>query len=104
MTKIKKGVFVKYNNELGLVKEVDQSGLRCWWHSGGTTALIAVDMVESVTVNEAIGDDFDNWIARASLLERYQRLQDGGDVSDLIDTYDVRKGIKDMLEEISVKY
>lgn len=98
MTEIKKGSFVRYNNELGLVKVVDGSRLRCWWHSGGTTALISIDMVESVTVNEAIGDDFDNWILRASLLERHQRLQDGGDVSDLIDTHDVRKSIKDMLE------
>lgn len=104
MKKLEKGSFVKYNNELGLVKKVDQSGLRCFWHSGGTTALIQEDMVEPITVNQAIGDDFDNWNSRASLLERYQRMQENKDVSDLIDTLDVREEIKIILDKLSIKY
>ena len=94
--KYKVGDFVRYNmkNEVGLVGEVEDRGgaikLRCWWHTGGTRALIDTRQVNKLSLSEVLNNTFKNEYVKASLLERRARLFEGGDTTDLIDDNDVR--------------
>lgn len=93
------GDFVRYTvkNELGLVGEVLERGARCWYHTGGTRALSPCDIIEKISPLDAIFDDFSNNYARASLIERRERLLRGEDVSDLIDDKDISEQVHDIL-------
>lgn len=93
------GDFVRYTikKELGLVGEVTEHGARCWWHLGGTRAMCPYEILEVIATDEAITGKFSNQYAKASLIERKYRLQEGGDVSDLIDRDEIRTEILEAL-------
>ena len=97
----KVGEFVRYRmkNQLGLVGEVTPRGCRVWYHTGGTRAMSPYQIIELITFQEVLNCTFENEYAKASLIERSTRLLEGGDVSDLIDTPDIRKGITTLLYE-----
>lgn len=97
--KIKVGDFVNYKpeNELGLVGAVDGEIIRCWFHMGGTKALVNPNDIELLTIGQAMGGEFSNEHIKASLAERALRLAEGEDVSDLIDEFDIRRDIVQML-------
>ena len=71
--------------------------IRCWWHMGGTRSLIDVDQVEVLTLDQVINEDFSNNYCKASMIERQLRLQEDGDVSDLIDESSIREEVKIMV-------
>ena len=93
------GDFIRYKvkNELGLVGEVTPLGVRCWYHCGGTRAMTPFEEIEKISNLDAIFDDFSNNYARASLIERRERLLRGEDVSDLIDDKDISDFVHDIL-------
>jgi hypothetical protein len=99
------GGFVRYNpkNELGLVGEVTDIGLRCWYSLGGTRAMTPYDIVESVDLTTAINGTFSNEYAKKSLIERHMRLLLGEDVSDLIDTNDISPEVQKLISEYKVE-
>ena len=99
MRDLQPGDFVRYTikNELGLVGEVTNRGARCWYHCGGTRAMTPFDSFEKITPLDAIFDDFSNNYARASLIERRERLLRGEDVSDLIDSTDISGYVQELL-------
>ena len=103
MKQFQKGDFVRYKikNEVGLVGGVynrgEQQMIRCWWHMGGTRSLIDVDQVEVLTLDQVINEDFSNNYCKASMIERQLRLQEDGDVSDLIDESSIREEVKIMV-------
>lgn len=99
---IVKGDFVRYiaNNELCLVGKVEDDNLRCWCHMGGTRALMKSNQVELLKIGEAMGSEFTNEHAKSSLAERALRLNEGKDVTDLIDEYDIRRDLILMLKKI----
>ena len=94
------GSFVRYlpKNELGLIGEMRYIGARCWYHMGGTKATTPYDLIEAITLEEALTHTFSNEYCKASLLERHKRLMEGGDVSDLIDDSDIRSEVRKMIE------
>lgn len=71
--------------ELGLVGEVLGEYIRCWWHRGGTKAIIRKDRVRKVSEQYVKNNMFSNEQVKESLIERKRRLGTGEDVSDLID-------------------
>lgn len=88
---IRIGDFVRYKekNEIGLVGQIitnrNSTEYRCWWHLGGTRALINESLVERLSMPQVKTEIFANDYAKASLIERRNRLIAGDDVSDLID-------------------
>lgn len=89
------GQFVRYKmkNELGLIGEVNESGARVWYHLGGTRSMSPLDIIEPLTINEVFELTFSNEYAKASLIERQLRLNEGSDVSDLIDERHIRREV-----------
>lgn len=87
MEKFNIGDFVtlEYINEVGLVGDVQEGYLRCWWHRGGTRAIIRTEDAEKLSLEEVKSRTFRNDHVKTSLLERRRRLLAGEDVSDLID-------------------
>lgn len=55
------------------------------------------NVIEKIEPFDAIFDDFSNNYARASLIERRERLLRGEDVSDLIDSTDISGYVHDLL-------
>lgn len=101
----KTGDFVRYimKNEVGLVKSVGEETIRCWWHMGGTSALINKNLTKRLSLSEVLNEEFANEYCKESLLERKVRLNEGGDVSDLIDERHIRKNLKKEFYENSKK-
>lgn len=95
------GTFVRYilKDELGLVSDMVYAGARCWFHMGGTRAMTPYDMIEPITFDEVLSHDFSNEYCKTSLIERYLRIQEGRDVSDLIDREDVREEVVRLLQQ-----
>ena len=95
------GTFVRYlpKNELGLIGEMRYIGARCWYHMGGTTATTPYDLIEPITLDEVLTHNFSNEYAKASLIERYLRVREGGDVSDLIDDRTIRDEVKYQVQQ-----
>lgn len=85
--KIEVGDFVKVisMNELGLVGDVREGYLRCWWHRGGTRSVIKTKEVVKVSLEDVKKNTYQNERVKGSLLERRRRLFADEDVSDLID-------------------
>lgn len=99
------GGFVRYKmkNELGLVGEMKFNGARCWYHSGGTRAMTPYDLIEPITLEEVLENTFSNEYAKASLIERSLRVQEGGDTSDLIDDPEIRPEVRQLIKEKEAK-
>ena len=95
------GTFVRYilKDELGLVSDMVYAGARCWFHMGGTRAMTPYDMIEPITFDEVLTHNFSNEYAKASLIERYLRVREGGDVSDLIDDRTIRDEVKYQVQQ-----
>ena len=95
------GTFVRYlpKNELGLIGEMRYIGARCWYHMGGTKATTPYDLIEAITLEEALTHTFSNEYCKASLIERSLRIQEDGDTSDLIDDADIRSEVRQALKK-----
>lgn len=95
MTEYKVGDFVRYSikNEIGLIGEVTEQGARVWWHLGGTRALSPFHIIVPLSDSEILSKSFSNEYVKESLLERYLRLLEGKDVSDLIDERNIREDV-----------
>lgn len=93
---IKTGDFIRYEmkNEVGLVKRVEGDKIRAWWHLGGTSAIIDKNLTKRLSLSEVLNEKFTNDYCKESLLERKVRLNEGGDVSDLIDERHIRKNLR----------
>ena len=94
------GAFVRYTckNELGLIGLIQKDFARCWFHMGGTRSGAPYDIIEPLALEEVLKEKFENEYAKASLIERFYRLHEGGDVTDLIDRDDIRQSVHDLLE------
>lgn len=95
------GSFVRYTikNELGLIGEIRFNGARCWYHTGGTRSMSPYEIIEPITLEELLSETFSNEYAKASLIERSLRIQEGGDVSDLIDDAEIRTEVRQLLQQ-----
>ena len=95
------GTFVRYTikNELGLIGEIRFNGARCWQHNVGTRSMSPYELIEPFTLEEVLSETFSNEYAKASLIERSLRIQEGGDVSDLIDDRTIRDEVKYQVQQ-----
>lgn len=55
------------------------------------------DVIEKIDPITALHDKFSNNYAKASLIERRERLLRGEDVSDLIDSTDISEYVHDLM-------
>ena len=95
------GGLVRYTtkNELGVIGALDPNrGARVWYHMGATRSMSPFDIIEPITLNEALYSTFSNEYAKASLIERMYRVKERGDTTDLIDDAEIRPSVRIMMK------